>query len=100
MKKYSSKNPCANVSAIGATKSGIAGFNVANNFAFSKDLKSQAQELISRIKRNVNADIRDDWKVIYCIYSNSADLLFFYTSVSKKHLYKKQLVRFLENKKH
>ena len=59
--------------AVGATKSGIPGFNVATNFAFSKDLKSQAQELISRIKRNVNANIREDWKVhnyTYHIYCN------------------------------
>ena len=55
--------------AIGATKSGIAGFNVASNSAFSKDLKSQAQELISRIKRNSNANIRNDWKV-HCHFNS------------------------------
>ena len=36
---------------------------MAENQAFSKDLKSQAENLISRIKRSANADYREDWKV-------------------------------------
>ena len=51
------------ISAKGGSKSGVAGFNVAENFALSKDLESQAEELISRIKRNTQADLRKDWKV-------------------------------------
>lgn len=48
---------------LGGGRAGISGFNVAKSFALSKDLESQAEELISRIKRNVDADLREDWKV-------------------------------------
>jgi hypothetical protein len=49
--------------ATGGPKSGYSGFNVAENLALSMDLEAQAEELISRIKRNQATDLRDDWKV-------------------------------------
>ena len=47
------------------TNSGIKGLNVANNIASSSDLETQVEELISKIKRSSNMNIREDWKVCY-----------------------------------
>ena len=40
------------------SKSGVKGLNVAKNFAVSSELESQAEELISKIKRSSNVNVR------------------------------------------
>ena len=47
------------------------GFNVAENFAFSKDLEDQAEHLISRIKRTSNVDFREDWKIVLILIGHN-----------------------------
>ena len=44
--------------------SGTEGFNFAKSDAVSSDLREQADELISKLKRTSNVDIDDDWKVL------------------------------------
>ena len=44
--------------------SGTRGFNFAKSDAVSSDLREQADELISKLKRTNNVDIDDDWKVL------------------------------------
>ena len=44
--------------------SGTKGFNFAKSDAVSSDLREQADELISKLKRTSNVDIDDDWKVL------------------------------------
>ena len=43
--------------------SGTKGFNFAKSNAVSTDLRDQADQLISKLKRATNVDIDNDWKV-------------------------------------
>ena len=43
--------------------SGTKGFNLAKSNAVSTDLRDQADQLISKLKRATNVDIDNDWKV-------------------------------------
>ena len=56
-------NPRLKGFSTGNSKSGIRGLNLGMDNAVSSDLESQVEELISKIKRNPNLSLRDDWKV-------------------------------------
>ena len=43
--------------------SGTKGFNFAKSDAVSSDLKDQADQLISKLKRATNVELDEDWKV-------------------------------------
>ena len=66
-------NPRLKGFSTGNSKSGIRGLNLGMDNAVSSDLESQVEELISKIKRNPNLSLRDDWKVreFFFKYRNS-----------------------------
>ena len=47
------------------------GLNLSKNDAVSKDFEAQAEELITKIRRNSDSSLKDEWKLVIVLFGQN-----------------------------